>query len=389
MYNKTTNHLFQKYGEVFQSSFMPKKRSKIKSREIKKISCKSIKDMVCLDQDLYIKVHDGEVLLVITDDINISKPDTFVVHRVTKINAGIYFNFISITKNAKIEYYPKFNFKNHHTKLNNQFNFNPIVPSVSIKEILASYYSVRNPNYKFTGEVHSHWELTVVDNGQLKTTIDNRDYTLENYQMIFYAPGQYHTQSTTNSSSSYLTIIFDMDCNDINILKNKVFSGNQSITSAINNFVRISDNKKPFSNDLMICYLKEIVVRLLYSDLIEEKSVILTPMQQKFQSELLNEVIIYITDNIYKKITIEELCHHFALSRSSLQQLFKSNLEVAPKQYISDLKLRKSQVMIKESKYSISEISNLLGFSSIHYFSRKFKQHFNITPTDYAKSIYK
>ncbi|MEG1947885.1 MAG: AraC family transcriptional regulator, partial [Lachnospiraceae bacterium] len=36
----------------------------------------------------------------------------------------------------------------------------------------------------------------------------------------------------------------------------------------------------------------------------------------------------------------------------------------------------------------ISEISSKLGFTSIHYFSRKFKQQFGITPSDYAKTIY-
>ncbi|MEG0743950.1 MAG: AraC family transcriptional regulator, partial [Erysipelotrichaceae bacterium] len=45
-------------------------------------------------------------------------------------------------------------------------------------------------------------------------------------------------------------------------------------------------------------------------------------------------------------------------------------------------------LLIKESLYTISEISSKLGFTSIHYFSRKFKQQFGITPSDYAKTIY-
>ena len=111
-------------------------------------------------------------------------------------------------------------------------------------------------------------------------------------------------------------------------------------------------------------------------------------MQQRFENELLNEVLIYINENIYESLTIEEICHKFSISRSSLQTLFKNNLNMAPKQYISDLKLNKSKLLIKESVYTISEISSKLGFTSIHYFSRKFKQQYGITPTDYAKTIY-
>ena len=110
-------------------------------------------------------------------------------------------------------------------------------------------------------------------------------------------------------------------------------------------------------------------------------------MQQKYDSELLDGIINYVNENIYSPITIEELCEKFSLSRSTLQILFKNNLEVAPKQYISDLKLAKAKQLIKESSHTISEIATICGFGSIHYFSRKFKATFGITPTDYAKSF--
>ena len=109
-----------------------------------------------------------------------------------------------------------------------------------------------------------------------------------------------------------------------------------------------------------------------------------TPMQQKFEDELLNEIILYINENIYSPLYVEDLCERFAISRSSLQSLFRNYVYTAPKEYISNLKLEKSKVLIKESKYTISEIAYILGFSSIHYFSRRFKQKFGMSPSDYA-----
>ena len=110
-------------------------------------------------------------------------------------------------------------------------------------------------------------------------------------------------------------------------------------------------------------------------------------MQQKFENELLNEILLYINENIYSPLNVEDLCDHFAISRSSLQSLFRNYVYTAPKEYISNLKLEKSKVLIKESKYTISEISSILGFSSIHYFSRRFKQRFGMNPTDYANKF--
>ena len=68
--------------------------------------------------------------------------------------------------------------------------------------------------------------------------------------------------------------------------------------------------------------------------------------------------------------------------------LYESRVEtIYKKQYISNVKLNQAKIMIHEHNQTISEISDILGFTSIHYFSRKFKLQYGISPTDYAKSI--
>ncbi|MEF9967857.1 MAG: AraC family transcriptional regulator, partial [Longicatena sp.] len=184
------------------------------------------------------------------------------------------------------------------------------------------------------------------------------------------------------------TILFDMELPNDCLITNRVYHAHRDIHAALNNFIKISTNDMLFDDELMLCYLKELIIKTLQYDFLSSSPIASTPMQQRFENELLNEVLLYISETIYEQLTIEEICMKFSISRSSLQTLFKNNLSVAPKQYISDLKLRKSKLLIKESIYTISEISSMLGFTSIHYFSRKFKQQFGITPTDYAKTIY-
>ena len=86
-------------------------------------------------------------------------------------------------------------------------------------------------------------------------------------------------------------------------------------------------------------------------------------------------------------LTIEDICHEFFISRSSLQALFKTHLNTSPKNYLLNIKLQKSKELIRENQYTISEIAYRLGFSSIHYFSRLFKKYFNTTPRDYARKV--
>lgn len=104
-------------------------------------------------------------------------------------------------------------------------------------------------------------------------------------------------------------------------------------------------------------------------------------------NDLLSEILAFMNKHIAEPITIEEICHEFFISRSSLQALFKTHLNSSPKNYLLNIKLQKSKELIRQNQYTISEIAYMLGFSSIHYFSRLFKKYFNTTPSAYARKI--
>ena len=388
MFKKTTSYIFQKYGEIFQD-FSYGSSILSPGKKIKKISNKSIDFLYYSNSDTYIRVNEGIVLLVVqSGDYEIEK---FVVHRVVRLEPGIKFNFICITSSAKIEISTTGSYTKNRVKLEEPIVYQPIRPRIFVEEVLACYYQVRNTSYSFAGEITNHWELTFIDNGELQTRVEEEDFELGQYDLMIYMPNQFHNQYTkADQTCSYLTVMFDMQCDKehVETLNQRVFKANREILDTINLFVKTSNGDEPYQNELLVSYLEQILIRLIYFDSIDDTPVKTSPMQQKFENELLNEILIFINDNIYSVITIESLCNEFNISRSSLQQLFKTNLNTAPKQYISDLKLNRSKQLIKESKYTISEISNILGFASIHYFSRKFKQQFGITPSDYAKTIY-
>ena len=103
--------------------------------------------------------------------------------------------------------------------------------------------------------------------------------------------------------------------------------------------------------------------------------------------ELFEKVIAYVESKLYEPLTIAEICLQFSLSRSSLQLLFKNTVNQSPKKYISDMKLEKSCQLLRENKYTVSEIALKLGYSSIHYFSNAFRQKYHVSPSEYAKRI--
>lgn len=389
MFNKTTSFIFNKYGEIV-NDLNQKQLSRFNHSTIR-IKERSFSTFYCYDCEVYIKVLSGIVMLVITSDADGKNYEQFVIHRHIRIKKGMKFNFLTISNQSKIELETEVRCKPsiHPTYDHQPIQYDPIVPSFEIKEILAYYYQIRNNSYVFQGEKHNYWELTFIDNGELLTNVDGEDYRLKEMDLILYAPGQFHTQTSGDSKScSYLTIMFEMDIPESYFISNRVYHAHRDIHNALNSFIKTSSNNMLYNAELMICYLKVLIIRILQYDFLVSSPVASSPMQQRFENELLNEVLMYINDMIYEQLTIEEICTKFSISRSSLQTLFKNNLGIAPKQYISDIKLKKSKLLIKEGVYTISEVSRMLGFNSIHYFSRKFKQQYGITPTDYAKTLY-
>ena len=383
IFNKTTNMDFQSFGEVYSEK--TKKNSKSKGRNYLEINNRSVDYLYKSNGNMYFKVKEGIAIVLCTFDLT-KKPTSFVIHRVVHLLPGVYYNFICVSDNAVIELSEDMaNLRKYPIP---EFAYRPLIPTISVKSILGEYYLVRGPKYNFPGETHSFWEITYIDDGELITEVAGVDYVLKSHNLLFYAPGQPHSQRTENTCS-YLTIIFDMVIpeNDAAILKNKIFDIDQKEIDILSNFIRASSDIFEYQNDILITSIQQLVVAILSKHKSVKKPALNTSMQQRYQNELLSEIALYIQENIYSPISVEDICYKFAMSRSSIQTLFKVNLDVTPKQYISDLKFSKAKQMIKNSTYSISEISRMCGFSSIHYFSRKFKEQYGVTPTSYAKSI--
>lgn len=388
MFTKTSSYFFQKYGDTYLK--LPKEYSMMLSKDFI-IQKQDINDLYYTNDEIFIHINNGIALLCVSYKNKPEQFEKFVIHHTIRLKKNCYFNFLSISDTSNITItQPKDSSISKITLNGMCIQNNEIKPTVKIDEILVYYYQVKSSNYVFSGETHQYWELTYIDNGHLITEVDGVEYHMKQHDIMLYAPGQFHTQRMDGvEACSYLTVIFEMDFATPELFTNQIFHSSRKIINTLQNFIQSSDKDGPYFNDLCICYLNQIIIQLLQLNNIKSAKIAHSPMQQKFEDQFLNEIVLYINYNYYLPLTVDQLCQKFSISRSSLQQLFNKNLGITPKQYITEIKLKKAKILIKENKYTISEISEKLGFTSIHYFSRKFKNEFSISPSDYAKSIYK
>ncbi|MGL5649153.1 MAG: AraC family transcriptional regulator [Clostridium sp.] len=101
----------------------------------------------------------------------------------------------------------------------------------------------------------------------------------------------------------------------------------------------------------------------------------------------IDDSLIFIEKNYDKSITVSDIANHLNIDRSYFFKIFKLSLMISPQQFLIDFKLNKACDLLRKSNYSISEISELLGFSSQSYFSKLFKKNLGITPVQYRNKF--
>ena len=394
MQNETASTAFLKYGSVFRNFSEEFKESLI--CQAKRIPAQqSLSQFLQFSCDTYIEVQSGIGVLLVSEDPESGNIAEFGMNHRIHIKPNIHFGFVATTPELIVNLYTQSNYQMDAVTLSTPYEFRTVLPRIRLQNILGYYYRIRTPGYHFTGEQHNFFELTYVDTGVLYTEVDGVSYKLGEKDLMIYGPGQFHSQRTDNQAVSYVTIMFNMenispDLPDdwYNVLTNRVFHYNKKIYTLIKALVQESSTGAPYTDSLMHCLLTETIIRLLqgvYSTpSVQPSSVV----RQNYQDELFDRVLQFVESKIYEPLTVADICQQFSLSRSTLQLLFKNAVNQSPKKYISDMKLERSCQMLRENKYTISEISLKLGYSSIHYFSNAFNQKYHISPSEYAKRIY-
>ena len=95
----------------------------------------------------------------------------------------------------------------------------------------------------------------------------------------------------------------------------------------------------------------------------------------------IRKACVYLRDNVNKNVSIESLANDLNIGYSHFRRMFKKYTGQSPNQYHLGLRIQKSKEMLLYSNKSIKNIAQELGFDSIHYFSRIYKNKEGVAPS--------
>ncbi|MBE6549396.1 MAG: helix-turn-helix transcriptional regulator [Ruminococcaceae bacterium] len=103
----------------------------------------------------------------------------------------------------------------------------------------------------------------------------------------------------------------------------------------------------------------------------------------KVLSEAVTDTIQYMNQHLSERIEMEYLAERVYLSHCTLIYKFKNELGTTPAKYLIHLRLRYAKHLLMTTNYSITQISEMCGYSNPFYFTNAFHKYAKKNPTDF------
>ena len=282
--------------------------------------------------------------------------------------------------------------------------------SVTINRIISVHYFQYMSDCSFPGESHDFWELVCVDRGEIDALAGDRRLTLKKGNILFHKPNEFHNVLTNGKVSPSLVVIgFECHSPAIKSFEDQLMSVQdtekellaQIIVEARNTFSgRLDDpyqeelifNSEPLtfgSAQLISHYLEQLMIHLYrryfsYSLPVRSSRFL---AEASSGNDTYNRIVRYMEEHLGERMTIDRICRDNLVGRSQLQKLFRDTKGCGVIEFFSMMKIDTAKQMIRDNQLNFTQIADRLGYNSIHYFSRQFKQITTMTPSEYATSI--
>jgi AraC-like DNA-binding protein len=278
----------------------------------------------------------------------------------------------------------------------------------NINRIVTIHYYEFSKDFTFSGERHNFWEFLYVDEGQVEVAAEKNNFTLGQGEIIFHKPNELHSVwANRKTAPNAVVICFECNSPSMEFFHNKIFSlGDEErgilaniIKEAFNAFcsplgdpeknVLVRTEDQVFGCEQLIkAYLEILLITIVRNgkSLVFKRKLSST-VKEYNENDIVQRIIEFMKRNISTNLSLKELCHFFNVGRTYLTCIFKKRTGMGIIEYFRNLKVEQAKILIREGNYNFTEISEVLGYSSIHYFSRHFKQATGFAPTDYARSI--
>jgi len=243
-----------------------------------------------------------------------------------------------------------------------------------------------------------YFELTIITDGKGVITTNGVPVEVEKGDIYLSLPCESHEIKSDSSSPlkyDFFAFLcadsekreeFDRITENYYAANSRVFHS-ERIRNLISGAIAEIDANKQYSDELLDCIFKEAVIHIIrsFTKIKPEKYSQNVTAAEVLCYKLMN----YIDTHIYSLKTLKELEEFTDYSYGYLSSLFKKTTGNSLNGYYREKRLEAARILITENRLKSTEISEMLGYSSVYAFSKAFTSRFSVSPREYRKNCMK
>ena len=110
-------------------------------------------------------------------------------------------------------------------------------------------------------------------------------------------------------------------------------------------------------------------------------------IEEDVDDHLINKIAQYIREHLDEDISLNLLSDKFALNAQYISQLFKNQIGVNFLSYLTSIRMQKAKSLLLSSAKTIVEVSQAVGYNDYRVFTKVFKKHVGVSPSQYRKEF--
>lgn len=291
------------------------------------------------------------------------------------------------------------------------FLTNNTLYSFKIDTILSVHSFTCNTPIKGLSRGYDFLEFIYVEKGEIDFTSNTGSIRLHKGEIFFHNSNiVYSISPTSDISSTIISASFITSSQIKQFFEKNTFRLDRKGELVLNDFILEAYNSydsdiesyfKPYmtlvpaasfgAEHMLRLHLELLLLHIIRKYHVENKATITTALIPSKthtsinDDELFHRISSYMDDNINQKLSLEKICKDNLISHSKLQKLFKTRTGKGAIDYFIEQKIEIAKLLISENGLNFTQISEYLGYSSVHFFSRQFKKVTGMTPSEFAE----
>lgn len=234
---------------------------------------------------------------------------------------------------------------------------------------------------------HENIEILCVLSGKAEITIDSVSFFAQKGDVAVVNSGREHIVRAVDGKADYRCVIIDSGfCRLLGFdvgteyIKEKISDG--EIYDLIDEIASENEKKDRYYGSALKSLASRLLLELYrrYPNIAEKEE------KAPAKSEAVKKAAMFINAHCAENISIEEIAGYVSVSKYYLCRIFKEVMGLTMVEYINFRRCRKAHRLLQKGNIPIGRVAEQCGFENMSYFSKIYKRHMNVLPSEAKKS---